>query len=234
MKFLIRCAPLALLLFSSCDLETIPNPTAEKRPADHLVINEVYTLPVTSSNPFSWIEVLNPTDKPVGNLGSFMVVSVVDQGPAGQSYWMQPLSFRQIATGELIDTLEPGGLLVLATDSIRFYNHYNLGPGTGPGIYCDRHFLFERVQGGIPTAIVESGQILLLDSLSTPIDLVRYGNYVSSAVPDPYPGNRSAGLIPNGYSLSRYAGGFFTGNSADDFYMESRPIPMWYSELNHP
>jgi len=47
---------------SSCDLTTVPPSSADLRPANHLVINEVFTLSADASpNPYTWIEFYNPT-----------------------------------------------------------------------------------------------------------------------------------------------------------------------------
>lgn len=62
----------------------------------------------------------------------------------------------------------------------------------------------------------------------TVLDVVRYGNFSTTGV-TLKPNNKSAGYIPEFYSLARYAGGYFTDNTKNDFYFESQPVPGWYS-----
>ncbi len=60
------------------------------------------------------------------------------------------------------------------------------------------------------------------------LDVVRYGNFSTTGI-SLKPNNKSAGFIPEFYSLARYAGGYFTDNTRNDFYFESQPVPGWYS-----
>lgn len=242
MKSLLRHAPLALLLtgflLSSCDLATVPKASPDSRPADHVVINEIFTIPASAPNPYSWIELYNPTSERIAGLrnwslswslhlaSSFIDTSIRLRARLGSGFTGIP------------DTLEPGQFLVLFGDSITFYNHTNLGPGKGtvtgffPFVVINDTVRFSFA-GNLGFFLPEKDEIVLRDTSGNTVDVVRYGNYVPAS-PDPYPGNRSAGVIPTWSSLSRYAGAYATGNSAYDFYMESRPIPMWYSELHHP
>lgn len=232
MKSLLRCVLLPLLFLSSCDLQSIPNPIAEGRPADHLIINEVFTLPPSSPAPYSWIELFNPTDMPIYGLSKYTMTFTSHLGPVEGRVTFR-LVFTEPATGALVDTLPAGDFLLMYTDSIRFYNHTNLGPGKGYAIQ-EPIFLQLRFQYGAYVALAETDELVLSDTSGNPIDVVRFGNYLSPVAPDPYPGNQSAGTIPEWSSLSRYAGGYSSGNTANDFYMEAKPIPGWYSELNHP
>jgi hypothetical protein len=243
MKSLPRFAPLALLLtgfvFVSCDLATVSQPPSDSRPANHLVINEVFTLPESSPNLYSWIELYNPTNERIAGLRRWSLsyslhlasydidTSVRVQARLGSGFF-----------SSVPDTLEPGHFLVLFGDSISFYNHTNLGPGKGTvtGFYP---FVMVNVPGRFSFAgnlgfyLPAKDELVLRDTSGNAVDVVRYGNYVPPSS-DPFPGNHSAGAIPAWSSLSRYAGAFATGNSAYDFYVESRPIPMWYSALHHP
>jgi hypothetical protein len=65
-----RLAPLlvglALVAFGAgCKVVTEPQPPASYPPANHVVINEVYTLPVSNPNAHSWLEIFNPTSQTV-------------------------------------------------------------------------------------------------------------------------------------------------------------------------
>ncbi len=242
MKFLLRCVPLllvsALLLSSGCDLKTIAPEVATTQPANHLVINEVFTLPETSMNPYSWLELFNPTQNRIEGLNHWTLT---------YTYHLKALQFdttfrvtvrlrSAFFNYTIPDTLEPGQFLVLIGDSIHFYNHTNLGPGKGtattfipPFSRGDTVFFGE----GIPFFLQEKDELVLRDTSGIAVDVVRYGNYVPPA-PDLYPGNQSAGIIPEWSSLARYAGAYASGNTANDFYIEANPIPMWYSELHHP
>jgi len=240
MKSLLRCVPLLLmsagLLFSSCELETIPPDQAETHPANHLVINEVFTLPATAVNPYSWVELYNPTADRIVRLNHWSLDYPYHFVGSGIDTTIT-ISGRLVSIlGAIPDTLEPGQFLVLIGDSIPFYVHTMLGPGKGTATTYIPPF-GPPVQGdfraGYPFNLAETGELVLRDTSGNAVDVVRYGNYVPAS-PDPFPGNLSAGAIPEWSSLSRYAGAYSTGNSANDFYIESKPIPMWYSQLNHP
>ena len=64
MRFLITLFVIlsAAMVLTGCDIETEPMQQLSYGPANHLVINEVYTLPVSNPNAHSWIEILNPTN----------------------------------------------------------------------------------------------------------------------------------------------------------------------------
>ncbi len=57
------------------------------------------------------------------------------------------------------------------------------------------------------------------------VDVVRFGNY-PTLIGD---GNESAGLIPEFNSLARFAGGYHTGNTKNDFYFEPQPLPLYHN-----
>ena len=240
MKSLLRCAPLIMvivgLIFPSCDLETIAPAKADVHAANRLVINEVFTLPATTLNPYSWVELYNPTGDRIVGLNHWKLEYAYRVVGSGLDTTLK-ISGRLVSiAGSIPDTLEPGQFLVLIGDSIHFYVHTLLGPGKGTATWYIPPFNVPGQGGfqfGMPFMLSESGELVLKDTSGNAIDVVRYGNYVPPS-PDPYPGNQSAGVIPEWSSLSRYAGGYSTGNTANDFYMESKPIPMWYSQLNHP
>jgi hypothetical protein len=223
-------------IFSSCDLETIAPTQAETRTANHLVINEVFTLPATATYPYSWVELFNPTaDRIVGLNHWRLEYSYVILG-AGIDTTIRVSGRLASLAGFIPDTLEPGQFLVLIGDSIHFYVHTLLGPGKGTATtYIPPSNLPNQggFQFGFLFMLSETGELVLKDTSGNAVDVVRYGNYVPPS-PDPYPGNQSAGVITEWSSLSRYAGAYSTGNTANDFYIEAKPIPMWYSQLNHP
>lgn len=59
------------------------------------------------------------------------------------------------------------------------------------------------------------------------LDMVRFGNY--RPTPDAYPDNQPLGIVPENYSISRYARYFRTGNSVDAFYLAPDPVPGYGS-----
>jgi hypothetical protein len=61
-KFL--CVSWAVVLIG-CEVETVEQPPISYPPANHVVINEVYTLPATHPNAHSWVEIFNPTSQTV-------------------------------------------------------------------------------------------------------------------------------------------------------------------------
>lgn len=149
--------------------------------------------------------------------------------------------------------IAPGAFSVITSDSDKFKDHTNLGPGDGTvtpnsiGFYVDptsifgaRPVLWTLLPSGeirlvkfFQTQLIATGQSLGLDS--TVIDVVRYGNY--RPTPDPWPSNQPAGLIPEWWSLARYSDDYGDipnrENSSYSFYMAKDPIPRWYSQLSH-
>ncbi len=149
--------------------------------------------------------------------------------------------------------ISPGGFAVITSDSDKFKDHTNLGPGDGTVIantvayYPDP----KSVLGAHPvlwtlmpsgeirlvkyffTQVIATGQFLGFDS--TVVDVVRYGNY--RPTPDDYPNNAPAGYMPEWWSLARYADDYgdipSKENSSYSFYVTKDPIPRWYSQLSH-
>ncbi|MCZ6775419.1 MAG: hypothetical protein O7D34_03045 [Ignavibacteria bacterium] len=86
-------------------------------------------------------------------------------------------------------------------------------------------------------SIQPSDQLMLKDPSGKIVDVVRMGDslYTDPGL-DPLlgPGNQSIGAVPTFESIARYAGGYFSGNTANDFYITGPgviPIPHWYSQL---
>lgn len=219
-----------------CDLVAVPNKqTGTGDTADHLVINEVFTLPDSQSDAYSWVELYNPTSQRIAGLHSWTLTYTVKMKTSGGTDSL--LRFRSNLDdlfGQIPDTLNAGYFLVLAGDSVNLLDHINLGPAAG--IMAQYYGIIDGSKGPVkvfPFFLLETDELVLRDGSGTPVDVVRYGNYMPES-PDPYPGNHSAGIIPEWYSLCRYAYAYSTGNSANDFYMEKTPVPMWFSERAHP
>ena len=149
--------------------------------------------------------------------------------------------------------IAPGGFAVITSDSDKFKDHTNLGPGDGTvipnsiGYYLDptsilgaRPVLWTLLPAGeirlvkyFYTQVIATGQYLGYDS--TIVDVVRYGNY--RPTPDAYPNNQPAGMIPEWWSLARYSDDYgdlpSRENTSTSFYMTKDPIPRWASQLSH-
>jgi Lamin Tail Domain len=280
-KFLVSCFVLALG-FISCELETEPPPAPSFRAANHPVINEVFTLPITNQNVFSWIEILNPTKDSV-NLkdwtltynaprGDFFSLLFKDttRNNAGEVIVIYVGEFTTIridSVGSISDVpfagvtgaiLRPNEMFTLINDRDRLEVFSDVGPGPGPAprerqliqlapdtirVPVNANYSNLSVPDtvrsiGYAFFIFPTEQLILKDPNGTVVDVVRMGNYVYPGPgPDPYPGNQSMGIIPEYESICRYAGGYFTGNTANDFYVTGagvRPIPHYYSQLIKP
>jgi hypothetical protein len=278
MKRFRTTAPLILgALLAGCELETEAPQPPDQQPADHVVINEVFTLPLTNPTPYYWIEFFNPTGDTVDLTNWTLTYStarvrqtytgIVDTsgGFTFISATFVPDSFGvfdvPFAEGifdnpfEEEDTvrLPPGGLFTIVSDEDRLLDHINWGPG-------DERFRRERevFQGPLEsftvidstdsTMLVQATanayvfyfqpteQLILRDPDGNVVDVVRYGNYVYSGPSsnDPFPGNTSAGIIPEFETIQRYANAYHTNNTANDFYLSRSdlvPTPQWYSQL---
>ena len=88
-------------------------------------------------------------------------------------------------------------------------------------------------------------QLVLKDSAKRVVEVVRmgdstYSNIIRDSVyssPLLGPANKSIGTVPEFQSIARYGGGYFTGNTANDFYITRPglvPIPQWYSQFSKP
>jgi len=294
------------LLLSGCDLSTdVPKPNSVPT-ANHLLINEVFTLPASNQNKYSWIEIYNPKRDSVSfdSLLSFSidtngrVTSTVqfyalkvkaevfgfNQNPRSPFQLANPKGVQEAyiplsLTGTKIDGND---FAVFASDSIKLLDHTSLGP-TGEyrtaillnydslqpvGDAFDSPLQSEikayptffnfnllasseitlvrrtqttishidsvtiNIQGGAVISIVLPSVDSIISHSEEVIDVVRYGNFVSVGI-DAYPGNKSAGTIPEYFSIARYSGGYYTGNSKRDFYFENQPVPLGQSSRRH-
>lgn len=149
----------------------------------------------------------------------------------------------------------PSRWVIINSDSLRFKDHTNVGPGkpyfqnfsvsfTDTNLFTTRPVLWDLLDAGeIRLIRIFRKELLATREPIGPqttevVDVVRWGGYR----PDPattapellFPNNAPAGFIPEWYSLSRYvndAGGNVNEiSSAASFYMSERPIPGWYSQ----
>jgi len=254
MKHLTFVAALFLIaiLLPSCELQTNTPAPPPPGATNHMVINEIFFLPLTNQNTFRWIELYNPTSQPVsmrgwtfsfttrrttfttdsaGNFTGFEVDSV-------DKYYDVPIAPR----GSL--TVPSNGFLTVVNDENRLENYTDYGPGEGPKIEAGNTLVvvdtvtadsirFEQYEFIFRLA----DQFVLKDSLGNVVDVVRYGNYVYPGPgSDPYPNHRSIGFLPEYQSFARFSGAFDTDDTVNDFYVTgvqiplTRPIPHWLSQ----
>jgi len=273
---------IACTLLIGCDLETIPRDPPKFSPANNMVINEVFTLPFTSPNFHSWVELFNPTGGTIDLRGwtlsfaapRFFLTSILPKDTVSDSLGVRRVFYLDpIQTGFLIDSsftsadvplatvrteIRGGELFTLISDENLLRVFTAVGPGPGP-----RPVYRQIIEGPVDTSKVPvdstysnldipdtirftnyvfilspTAQLVLKDPSGTVVDVVRYGNYSwPGPGADPYPGNQSMGFIPEYYSIARYAGAYWTGNTANDFYYTNsilRPLPHYYSEAFKP
>ncbi len=270
-----------MFLFHACLLETEPPILPDLRPASNLVINEVFTLPPSNPNWYTWIEFYNPTRDTIdltgwtisyftSRLQDSIVVSLDTAFSRILSFHGEFISFDTLAfldvpfaSGLLTESvrLPPSGLYTIVSNEAKLLDHTRWGPG-------DQRFRVEKpfVQGpvssidtfysspGVDSIVVAvklydysffiqpKEQLVLKDPSGRIVDVVRMGDSVyTNAIGDSTyadlllgPSNRSIGTVPEFESVARYVGGYFTGNTSNDFYVTRPglvPIPHWYSQL---
>ncbi len=157
MRFPVVCSLIAVagFIFVGCDVETDPLPQLPYGPANHLVINEVYTLPASNPNAHSWIEIYNPTNTTANirfwtlnfaaraqvrtillfykRIGPTLVVDSIFTSFDGRDSVGQ-FDFLFTVTGFSTTPLRiaPGEFFTLISDKQRMLVYNNLGPGDGP------------------------------------------------------------------------------------------------------
>jgi hypothetical protein len=244
-----------------CELETKTDDPQLLSPANHLVINEVFTLQPLNLNVYSWIEFYNPTRDTIDIQGwslnfsapQTILFSLLFKDSTG-AYVGQLTTFQVDSSGVRADVplgspsgsgpiLYPNELFTIISDEERFRVFSERGPGPGPYRYSQ--FLQQvgdtsRGPGLAPDTVRAIGyvfyffpseELLLKDPSGTVVDVVRIGNYVNTG-PNPYPNNTSLPMAPEYEAYARYAGGYSTGNSANDFYITGqnlRPLPHYYN-----
>ncbi|HEX9656398.1 MAG TPA: hypothetical protein VGB89_05705 [Bacteroidota bacterium] len=277
--------PISLLLvagtlLTGCDLETIPRDPPKFSPANNMVVNEVFTLPFTSQNFHSWVEMYNPTNQTIDMRGwtlsfgapRFFLEQILPKDTITDSLGFRWFYLDPIDIGFAIDSsftpadvplatsrteIKAGQLFTIASDRNLLEVFTDLGPG--PGIARFEQIIEGPVDTskvpvdssysniGIPDTIrftnyvfilSPTAQLILKDSSGNVVDVVRYGNYAwPGPGADPYPNNQSMGFMPEYYSIARYAGAYWTGNTANDFYFTNsrlRPLPHYYSQAFKP
>lgn len=259
-----------------CEITSEAPTPPDLRPASHVVINEVFTLPSTSQTPYSWIEFLNPTRDTVDianwalsfstfkqQIRTIVVVDSLFQFrlfvsqtsflPQFGSYdvpFAKTVSFESIGIQDTV-LIPPNGLYTIVTNEQRLLDHTQWGPGPSSSRF--ERPLYATVDSAVIVQYVNADsvivatyqtiygaqlqptdQLLLKDQNGNVVDVVRYGNYTYQGPgTDPYSGNHAIGALPEFQSIARYAGGYFTGNTAVDFYVtrdDLPPIPNWYSQ----
>lgn len=143
--------------------------------------------------------------------------------------------------------LPPEGLFTVVNSEARLLDHTNWGPGDerfreekqffeGPIITQDTNIVnpdsivVSVISLGYYFIILPKEQPVLRDPSGKIVDVVRLGDSVytnvigDSVYSDPLlsSSNRSSGPVPEFESTARYARGYFTGNTANDFYI-TRP-----------
>ena len=153
----------------------------------------------------------------------------------------------------------PQGWVILNSDSLRFKDHTNVGPGkpyfqnfsisfTDTALFRARGVLWDLLDAGeirliriFRKQLIATGENLG-SSTAEVVDVVRYGGFRPNPATTPpnllFPNNEPAGFIPEWSSLARYvndAGGDVNVISTKpSFYMADRPIPGWYSQRSKP
>jgi hypothetical protein len=249
-----------VILNSGCTLQTLESDVPIVKPANHLVINEVFTLPATHQRTYSWIELHNPTNDSIRTLGwtlTFTTIGIVSRTAVDSVG--NPIPFSPTLTFLLPEAayevplpsqlLRGGEFLTLVNNEERLETYTDYGLGNGPKIEAPslpyRAQLIISPDTTRPDTLLvysalfqlkASDQIVLKNAQGVAVDVVRYGNYVySGSGSDPYPNNRSVGPIPEFQSIARF-NAYFTGNTAEDFYRTevdvplTRPIPHWLSQ----
>jgi Lamin Tail Domain len=263
---LVSIAASLALLLGGCKLVTDVQPPPPVSSTGHPLINEVFVLPASNQNHFNWIEVYNPTDKEFSLRGwtlSFYAqgqIVVLDTAQQQQVLRFEivdrPFEVPFRGLGLANATLRAYNFLTIVDNESRLLNYTAYGPGNGLVISRPNFLWIDTLSHQVTpdSSVIDSfrvsilqyvlrptDQLVLKDSSGTVMDVVRYGNYQwpDSLGVDPYPGNRSMGMIPEYQSIARYAtvgGAYWTGNTASDFYItgiqepQTRPIPQWLSQ----
>lgn len=158
----------------------------------------------------------------------------------------------QFIPGQTADTvrLPPAGLFTIVNSEARMLTLTERGPADERffrirGAFDDRFSSIDTLFASDTSVVIRVGfkrysmvlftqdQLVLKDPTGRVVDVVRYGQYTYAGPgADPYPANISLGIVPEFESIARWGGGYFTGNTANDFYITSpnaRPVPHWYN-----
>jgi hypothetical protein len=234
-----------IILSTGCELRTEDPDLPETNPANHLVINEVFTMPLDNPATYSWIELYNPTPDTINltgwtlsyatfrfrseftvqldSLGNF--VRFLSQVVVVDSVGTFDVPFAEGVAdipGEEEDTvmLPPGGLFTLVSNEDRLLDHIQWGPG-------DERLRRERplIQGGIESIVIISDTTQ--DSLITVVaTLNSYGLFF-------YPTAQILLKDPSGNVLDvvRFGNYVYSGPGADPYpeNVSFGPIPEYQS-----
>ncbi len=251
---------LVSLVLSSCELQTEDPALPILKPAHHFVINEVFTLPPTNQRTYSWIEFYNPTNDTVNTRGwtfSFTTTGFLSRYAIDSLGRVILPSFQVLRQGEGVwevpipeYVIKSGEFLTVTNNEERLLTYTDYGPGKGHKVSAGTNIrsltFFVNPDTTKPDTVINfqavfqlrpTDQLVLKDKNGNVVDVVRYGNYVYNGTgSDPYPNNKSIGLISEYQSIARYSGAYFTGNTGEDFYITgtqiplTRPIPHWLSQ----
>ena len=222
-------------IVAGCEMVTVPNPPPQPHSANRVVINKVFVLPPSQYYSYCWVEIFNATSQRIGGLRRWtLTYSLKARTTGGVDTTFRIVAPLRSPFSFIPDTLEPNSFLVLTSDSLKLIDHTDIGSGRAK--LAQFAGLFQVLPGQftlVPFTLQETDQLYLCDTAGVPVDVVRYGNYALTPT-DSLTGNVSAGVIPEWSALARYAGAYFTGNTANDFYMEPNPVPGWYNARGHP
>ena len=252
MRIFLVASLFVLIGFEGCTIVTVEPPAPIVRPANNVVINELFLLPSSNQNPFQWIELYNPTARSIRMVNwtlTFQTRRTRIVSRIINDTTFQFISFQQ----DTVDTprdvpinagnnfvLKPYAFLTMVDNEDRLKNYTIYGPGAGLTLETGLS-LNTTVTSLIDSTITQSiyqmrykpvDQMILKDSTGTVIDVIRYGVF-PRPTPDPFPNNQSLGVIVPYQSFARFAGGYtsgannnaVTGNSATDFYVTGVQIP---------
>lgn len=148
---------LVTLIACGCEIITEEPPAIDFRPATHVVINEVFALPITTQSRYSWIELLNPTRDTINigrwtlsftttrqqtvvtavldSLYRFRLLLAIETGPPTMGVYDVAFAQQIIVTpsGLLFRDsfpLPPNGLYTIVDNEDRLLDHTEWGPGS--------------------------------------------------------------------------------------------------------
>jgi hypothetical protein len=236
-RFCMWMTAASFLALAGCEIETVGRPASGDSPAGTLVVNEVFTLPLTEPTRFNWIEFLNASQDTV-NLtgwtleystyqlrtnvdiaifpdGGFQVIQVFPTRFTGYGRFQVPFASlaQPSAPGEQPDpiVLPPFGLMTIVDNESRMKDitlFYGQVDSLDTLLYVpDSVVVFRGGFSSYAFVINPTEELVLRNPGGTVVDVVRFGGYVATGT-DPYPGNQSLGVLPPFESLYRYAGGY--------------------------
>jgi hypothetical protein len=188
-----------------------PSPTAGPTapPANHLLVSEVFYDSPGSDAAEEWIELYNPTGSQV-DLNGYKLGDEEQPG-GGEGMYAFPASAL----------LAPGGRIVVALQASGCQALYGFAPDfeitdTDPAV-PDLAPYTAWGSGGI--ALGNTGdEVLLLDALDLPVDVVVYEG-------GSYPGVAAHPGVASGHSLERVPAGQDTDDCSADFIDQAAPTP---------